>query len=158
MENGEWDRPSERIIAEDWERFTGGPPVVGVLREYQPSDLDGLRWRDPMGEAFGLVTWWIDGEVAEIVSLHASPEGSGKGPGLLDAAEAELKRRGVKRVTIATTNDNPRALNFYVRQGYRLVRLHLDAMDRVREAKPGVPSIGRDGIPLRDMWELEKEL
>ena len=112
----------------------------------------------PQGRGVWLVTWWIDGEVAEIVSLHASPEGSGTGAGLMDAAEAELKRRGVKRVTIATTNDNPRALNFYVRQGYRLVRLHLDAMDRVREAKPGVPSIGRDGIPLRDMWELQKEL
>ena len=158
MQYGEWDRPTQKSIAEDWERFTGGPPVIGVLRSYLPSEVDGLRWRDLGGEAHGLVTWWIDGDVAEIVSLHASPEGSGTGAVLMDAAEDELKRQGVKRVKIATTNDNPRALNFYVRQGYRLVRLHLDAMDRVREAKPAVPSIGRDGIPLRDMWEFEKEL
>ena len=41
---------------------------------------------------------------------------------------------------------------------YRLVRLHLDAMDRVRQAKPQVPLTGNHGIALRDMWELEREL
>ena len=51
-----------------------------------------------------------------------------------------------------------RALAFYVRRGYRLVRLHLDGMDRVRAAKPQVPDAGNEGIALRDMWELEKEL
>ncbi len=45
-----------------------------------------------------------------------------------------------------------------MRRGYRLVRLHLDAMDRVRQAKPQVRLIGDEGIPLRDMWELEREL
>ena len=76
----------------------------------------------------------------------------------MDAAEEELRRRGVKTVHLVTTNDNHRALSFYVRRGYRLVRLHLDAMDRVRQAKPQVPLIGDDGIPLRDMWELERDL
>ena len=31
-------------------------------------------------------------------------------------------------------------------------------MDRVRSLKPQVPSEGQDGIPLRDMLELEKDL
>jgi len=44
------------------------------------------------------------------------------------------------------------------RGGYRLLRLHLDAMDRARRLKPRVPLTGNDGIPLRDMWELKKEL
>jgi hypothetical protein len=76
----------------------------------------------------------------------------------MDAVEEELRRRGVKAVHLVTTNDNHRALSFYLRRGYRLVRLHLDAMDRVRQSKPQVPLIGNDGIPLRDMWELEREL
>ena len=59
---------------------------------------------------------------------------------------------------VVTTNDNARALAFYIAHGFRLVRLHLDAMDRVRRAKPQVPATGRDGVPLRDMWELRKEL
>jgi hypothetical protein len=76
----------------------------------------------------------------------------------MDAAEEEVRSRGVKTVVLATTNDNVRALSFYIRRGYRLVRLHLDAMDRVRALKPGVPSTGREGVPLQDMWELEKIL
>jgi hypothetical protein len=76
----------------------------------------------------------------------------------MDAAEEELRRRGVRNVHLITTNDNVRAVAFYQRRGYRLVRLHLGGMDRVRAAKPEVPLTGNDGIPLRDMWELQKEL
>ena len=90
--------------------------------------------------------------------MHADPQGGGTGTRIMDAAEEELRTRGVKTVVVATTNDNVQALNFYIGRGYRLVRLHLDAMDRVRARKPGVPSTGRDGVPLRDMWELEKNL
>jgi GNAT superfamily N-acetyltransferase len=158
MTEVEFEHPSEEFIAQDWEEFTGGAPVFGLLRGYEPPDVDALAWRDPHRKGHGLVTWWVDGEVAEIVSVHAEPSGTGMGARLMDATEAELKRLGVKQAVIATTNDNPRALAFYVRRGYRLVRLHLDAMDRVREAKPHVPLIGNDGIPLRDMWELRKEL
>jgi hypothetical protein len=57
-----------------------------------------------------------------------------------------------------TTNDNLRAIAFYVRHGYRITKLELDSLDRVRKEKPDVPEIGMDGIPLRDMFELEKEL
>jgi GNAT superfamily N-acetyltransferase len=145
-------------IEADWREFTGGPPVIGVLRNYEPHDVEGVLWRDPGSGRNGVVTWWVDGERAEIVSVHAEPAGGGTGTRLMDEAEEELWRRGVRRVIIATTNDNVRALNFYIRRGYRLVRVHLDAMDRVRAAKPGVRTIGRDGVPLQDMWELEKIL
>jgi len=145
-------------IEADWREFTGGPPVVGVLREYESSDVKGIVWRDHGSGRSGVVTWWIDGDLAEIVSVHSEPPGGGTGTRIMDVAERELRCRGVKTVVLATTNDNTRALNFYIKRGYRLVRIHLDAMDRVRVRKPGVPSIGRDGLPLQDMWELEKHL
>ena len=145
-------------IEADWRQFTGGPPVVGVLREYDPADVEGIVWKDEASGRTGVATWWIDGAQAEIVSVHAEPPGGGTGTRVMDAAEEELRERGVKTVLLATTNDNVRALNFYIRRGYRLVRLHLDAMDRVRALKPGVPTTGRDGLLLQDMWELEKLL
>ena len=145
-------------IEADWREFTGGPPVVGVLREYAPQDVEGVIWRDEAGGRRGVVTWWVGGAQAEIVSVHTEPQGGGTGTRIMDAAEEELRRRSVKTVVLATTNDNVRALNFYIRRGYRLVRLHLDAMDRVRARKPSVPSTGREGVPLQDMWELEKVL
>ncbi|HLB27125.1 MAG TPA: GNAT family N-acetyltransferase, partial [Dehalococcoidia bacterium] len=134
-----------------------GLPIVSVEREYLPADVEGLAWREG-GDVLGLVTWAIEGERAEIVSLDALQEGRRIGGRLMEAAEAELRRRGVRTLRVVTTNDNPRALSFYVRRGYRLVRLHPDAMDRVRWLKPRVPLTGADGIPLRDMWELQREL
>jgi len=142
-------------IEADWREFTGGPPVVGVLRVYESSDVEGIVWRDPDLGRVSVATWWVDGERAEITSVHAEPPGSGAGTRVMDAAEGELRRRGVKTAIVGTTNDNSRALNFYIERGYRL---HLDAMDHVRALKPEVPRTGRDGVPLRDMWELEKAL
>ncbi len=136
---------SQEFIARLWQE-EWGLPNVSVRRQYMPTDVEGLAWRAADGNDIGLVTWAVDGDRAEIVSR------------LMDAAEEELRRRGVKTVHLVTTNDNHRALSFYVRRGYRLVRLHLDAMDRVRQAKPQVPLIGDDGIPLLEMWELERDL
>ena len=140
-------------------RSNWGLPVITVARDYMPDDLDGgFLWRDSSGEAQGLVTWAIHGEYAEIVTIDAFIQGVHIGGRLLDAAEAELARRGVHRLSTTTTNDNLRALAFYVRRGYRLTRLDLDGVDRVRAAKPGVPATGNDDIAIRDMWELEKQL
>ncbi len=153
----ELTRPTTEEIDRDWREFTGGPPVVALLREYEPSDVSGgLLLGD--GPTRGLVTWYIDGDVAEIVSLHAEPQASGGGTLLMDAAEEELRHLDVKRAVLVTTSDNTKGLRFYVKRGYRLTRVYLNVMERVRRFKPDVPEVGRDGIALRDMWELEKEL
>lgn len=149
---------SPEEIARDWEQFTGGPPVVGVLRRYAPEEVESLALRDGEDRLAGLVTWWVQGDRAEIVSLHAATPGRGTGTALMDAAEAALRRRGVRQAVLATTNDNLTAIRFYVRRGYRLVHVHLDAMDAVRALKPAVPTVGAGGIPLRDLWEFRKDL
>jgi hypothetical protein len=105
-----------------------------------------------------LIVWHIDSDKAEIISIDAYQQGRHIGGRLLDGAEMELRKRGVSCIAITTTNDNLRAITFYVRRGYRLVRLDLDGMDRVRAVKPEVPAIGQEGIPLRDMLVLEKQL
>lgn len=148
--------PTE-LIARLWQEHWG-LPIVTPEREYMPPNVEGLVCRAPDGRTLGLVTWAVDGQRAEIVSVNALGPGRGIGSRLMDAAEEELLRQGVTTAHLATTNDNLRALSFYVRRGYRLVRLHLDAMDRVRRGKPQVPLTGNDGIPLRDMWELERDL
>lgn len=142
-----------RVWSERW-----GLPVIALARSYRPDDVEGIALAEQGGAIGGLVTWKTFDDGAEIVTLDAWPTGQGRGTRLLQRAEQELRRRGVKRLFLVTTNDNPRALNLYVRHGFRLVRLHLDAMDRVRARKPDVPLTGADGIPLRDMWELEKPL
>ncbi len=154
---GRIDAATTELIARLWEEHWG-LPIITADREYMPPDVEGLVYRAQDGRTLGLVTWAVDGQRAEIVSLNALETGRRIGSRLMDAAEEELRRRGVRTAHLVTTNDNPRGLSFYVRRGYRLVRLHLDAMDQVRRTKPQVPTTGNDGIPLRDMWGLEKPL
>ena len=59
---------------------------------------------------------------------------------------------------LVTTNDNLRALAFYQRRGFRIIAVHTDAVARSREAKPEIPAVGDNGIPILDEIELEKEL
>jgi len=144
----------DRMLRERW-----GLPIIAGERVYEdPAKLKGLVWRDAAGAVQGLVAWSIEGDQAEIVSIEALEQGRHIGGRLLDGAEAALRSRGVRRLRVVTTNDNLRALAFYLRRGYRLTRLHLDGMEWVRAAKPQVPQSGAEGIALRDMWELEKEL
>ena len=44
------------------------------------------------------------------------------------------------------------------RRAFRLTKIELAGMARVRSKKPQVPLVGQEGIPPRDMLELEKEL
>lgn len=143
----------DRLVRENW-----GLPVVCIDRLYEPADLEGLVWRDVSGEIRGLVTWAVEDDRAEIVTMDAFVQGTHIGGRLLDAAESELRQRGVQTVAVVTTSDNLRAQAFYMRRGYRLIRLDLDGMERVRALKPGVPETGHEGLPLRDMWELRREL
>lgn len=154
---GRFEAADATFIDEQWRRLWG-LPVVSLDREYQPTDVEGLVYRDDGGAPRGLVTWYVGGDRAEIVSVDAFEQGRHVGGRLLNGAEEEMRRRGAKRATIMTTNDNLRAIAFYVRHGYRIVAVHLDAMDRVRQLKPEVPKTGHDDLPLQDVIELVKQL
>ena len=100
---------SQEFIARLWQE-KWGLPNVSVRRQYMPMDVEGLAWRAADGNEIGLVTWAVDGDGAEIVSVQALESGRRIGSRLMDAAEEELRRRGVKTVHLVTTNDNHRAL------------------------------------------------
>ena len=124
----------------------------------RPADCPALVARLD-GERIGLLTYHVDAEGLEVVTLDSLREGLGVGHALLDAAEAEARRRGCRRFWLVTTNDNLRALGFYQRRGMRLVALRPGAMDEARlTVKPQLAEIGNDGIPLRDELELELAL
>ncbi len=147
---------SPEVIERLWSDFTR-LPIVTVSRTYgDPSQAEALVCRDDEGRVRGHVSFAADGDTGEIVTLEAIIPGKHIGGRLIDAAEQELRARGVRRIVVTTTNDNLRAQAFYQRRGYRLTRIELDGVERVRALKPGVPLAGHDGLPLRDMWEYEK--
>ena len=155
--DGRLEPAPRELIARTWADIWGGEPIISVRGRHAVADVEGLAWTED-GEARGLVTFAVDGDEGEIVSIDAFEEGRHVGGRLIEAAEAEMRRRGGKTAWVTTTNDNLRAFGFYVRRGYRLVRVELDGVERVRAAKPDIPAVGNDGIPLRDMWELAKPL
>ena len=106
----------------------------------------------------GLITCRIAGGDMEILSLDSLREAQGIGTALLNAAVSEAKRRGCGRITLVTTNDNTRALRFYQKRGFDMVRLYRNALDESRRLKPEIPLLGEDGIPLRHEIELEMRL
>ena len=145
---------TEEIQAVWDERWFG--LVVGLDTVYTPSDVDGLALVDDQDELVALVTHHVDGPSGQIVTLDTILRGRGFGRRLLEAVESTFHQRGLGRAWALMTNDNLRAAGIYLSRGYRLVRVHLDAVERVREHKPKLPERGYEGIPIRDLWELEK--
>lgn len=107
------------------------------------------------GEITGLITCRTRGGEMEILSLDSAVENRGVGSALLEKAVSEARRLGCARVFLITTNDNTRALRFYQRRGFDMVRLYRNALEESRRLKPEIPPVGNDGIPLRHEIELE---
>ena len=97
---------------------------------------------------------YVDGD-CEIVTLDSEREGQGLGTKLIDAVIEEARNHNCKRVFLITTNDNLKALGFYQKRGFELVRINRGAVNESRKIKPGIPLIGMNNIPLRDEIELE---
>ena len=140
-----------RVWAERWGEF-----MVTPERTYSPAELEGGALYDG-DELVALVTWLWEPGGAEVTSLDAFVEGKGYGSAAMDHVESIIRDAGGQRARLFTTNPNIGAITLYMRRGYRVVKVHLDSMDRVRALKPGVP-LEEDGLPLRDMWEMVKEL
>jgi GNAT superfamily N-acetyltransferase len=142
-------------IKEVWEdRWFG--LVVCISTVYRPPDVEGLALVDHHDEPVGLVTYHVEWPAGQIVTLDTIIRGRGFGRRLLEAVESKFHDRGLGRAWALMTNDNLRAAGLYLSRGYRLVKIHLDAVDCVREYKPKLPERGYEGIPIRDLWEFEK--
>lgn len=109
-------------------------------------------------ERAGLLTWSVQGDECEVVTIDSLIERRGVGRALLAAAAAEATAMGCRRLWLITTNDNLPALRFYQRLGWDLVALHRGAVDEARRLKPEIPHVGLDGIALRHELELELPL
>jgi 2-oxo-4-hydroxy-4-carboxy--5-ureidoimidazoline (OHCU) decarboxylase/GNAT superfamily N-acetyltransferase len=108
------------------------------------------------GSPVGLLTYRLDGDQMEALTVHAQASGHGAGSALLAAAVEEARRAGARRLWLVTTNDNLHAIRFYLRRGMHVARVHEGAVDRDRELKPEMARVnGENGIPMRDLVEFE---
>ena len=148
----EGDRPMLAwLVAELW-----GSEVVAVhSTSLRPAELGGFI-AERSRRVAGLLTYQLVGSMLEIVTLNALDRRAGIGTLLIEAVADKARRFGCHQIRLTTTNDNVDALRFYQRRGFRLAELRPGALDRARQLKPEMPTVGDYGIPLHDEIDLTR--
>lgn len=139
-----------RLLEEHW----GSTKVVSRGRIHKAHELPGFIAMQEDKPA-GLVTYRIDGNECEIITINSLVEGAGIGSALLESVRDVAASAKCNRLWLITTNDNMKALRFYQKRGFLLVTVHPNALEQSRRLKPEIPLVGIDGISLRDEIELE---
>ncbi len=139
-----------RLLKEYW----GSTKIVSRGGIYHADELPGfIAVQDD--KPVGLVTYRIDDNECETVTMNSLVEGAGIGSALLDAVKVVAASAECNRLWLITTNDNMKALRFYQKRGFLLVAVYRNALEQSRRLKPEIPLVGTDGIPIRDEIELE---
>ncbi len=148
------DRPMLAwLVAELW-----GSEIIAVHgSSLRPAELGGFI-AERSRRIVGLLTYQLTGDEMEIVTLNALERRAGIGTLLIEAAADKARRFGCRQIRLTTTNDNVDALRFYQRRGFRLAELRPGALDRARQLKPQMPTVGDYGIPLHDEIDLTRSL
>ncbi len=144
-------------VKERTELLFGGDFVVSRTEVHDPHKLPGFIATESR-ERVGLITYCINGEVCEIVTIDALCQYMGVGTLLLDKVEAMAREAGCTKLWTITTNDRLDAQRFFQKRGFFISDVRLGAMTKIRLLKPNVPRIGDYGIAVRDELEFEKPL
>ena len=139
-----------RLLEDHW----GSVKIITRGKIHQADSLPGFiaiqQWK-----AAGLVTYRIDGDECEIVSLDSLAERIGIGSALINAVRSVAIAARCKRLWLITTNDNLAAVRFYQKRGFVIAAIHCNVIDQSRKLKPEILRLGIDDIPIRDEIELE---
>jgi len=139
-----------RFIEEHWYSRI----VMSHGRAFYPDQEQGfIERRD--GEIVGLITYHIENDAMEILTLNSTLEGARIGSSLMLNAIEATRRQDCKRVWLTTTNDNLRGIGFYQRLGFRMVKINLGVVDEARKVKPQIPTYGERGVRIQDEIVME---
>lgn len=134
---------------------TWGDEFIIVHDEiFFPCSLPGFIAKSK-NENLGLVTYNLQHDHCEIITINSLREFQGIGSALLEEVITVVKNKGVNKISVVTTNDNLLALRFYQKRGFVLSSVSVGAIGRSRAKKPHIPTFGLYGIPLRDEITLE---
>lgn len=141
------------LLKEHW----GGPVIVTRGRLHQADQLPGFV-AIRQSERVGALTYRVDEDQLEVVSLNSLEERQGIGTALLMAAVSAARAAGCHLLRLVTTNDNTAAIEFYRHRGLRLIAVRHGAVEAARRLKPEIPEYGADGVRIRDEIEFEREV
>ena len=141
----------KNFIIKHW----GAEKVISRRKVYYPEKLAGfLAVKNK--KHLGLITYNINGNSCEIITINSTIRRKGIGTALIKAVQKVAKASHCRRLWFITTNDNLYGLWFWQKRGFLLKAVHPNAIAFSRKLKPQIPKIGNFGIPIRDEIELEK--
>jgi GNAT superfamily N-acetyltransferase len=149
---------SKNALTDFFVKHWGSPQMVISSGIFICDELDGFAVVDTNHNIIGLLTYLLEVEECEIISLDSLIENKGIGSTLLQEVEYLAKLNCCKQVKVITTNDNLHALGFYQKRGYQLKSLYVKAVDNARKIKPEIPLIAENGIQIRDEILLVKKI
>ena len=141
------------ILKNEW----ACPPIVSRGRVLDATSFPGFIFLNN-NKISGLVTYNIEFNECEIVTLDSFEENMGIGTALINSVLAAAKEKFCNRIWLITTNDNTKAIRFYQRRGFDLVAIHINAIEQARKIKPSIPLFGIDNIPIKHEVEFEVRL
>ena len=142
-----------KFIYENW----GSVLSVSRGKVHDTSKLPGFICKE-QDKIIGLITYNIENDECEIVTLDSKISNKGLGTQLLNRVIDKAKLKKCKRVWLITTNDNSNAIKFYQKRGFEWVGFYKDAMKEYRRLKPEIPESGNDNIPIKHEIEFECKL
>ena len=141
------------ILKNEW----ACPPVVSRGRALDATIFPGFISL-VNNKINGLVTYNIELNECEIVTLDSLNENMGIGTALIESVLTVAKDLSCSRLWLITTNDNIKAIRFYQRRGFDLIAIHVNAIEQARKIKTSIPLIGIDNIPIKHELEFEIRL
>lgn len=166
--NSEWKRPIESEVRfrpkedrdKEWIAETvrgwGADFIISRQRKMYPQKLPAFIAEEGDGKKVGLITFNIENDECEIVTLDCFEKFQGVGTNLLNLALEEARKTNCRRVWLVTTNDNLDAVRFYYRRGFTMSAVYPKSWNLAREIKPQIPQIGQHAIPVIDEIEFER--
>lgn len=139
-----------RFIEQHWHSRL----IMSRGRSFYPHQEHGLIERRD-GQIVGLLSYHINDEGMEVLTLNATLVGQGIGSSLILDAIAEARKKQCRRIWLTTTNDMLRAIGFYQRLGFRMVAINIGAVDEARKTKTQIPTVGERGIEMHDEIVME---
>ncbi|WP_243456535.1 GNAT family N-acetyltransferase [Mobilitalea sibirica] len=139
-----------KILKEEWIC----PPSISRGRIIDTTILPGFLFIEDK-VIKGVVTYHIENEECEIVTLNSFEENRGIGSALIKEVLDMAKKNNCQRLWLITTNDDIKAIRFYQKKGFDLKAAHINAIEVSRKLKPSIPLIGMDDIPIKHEMEFE---
>ncbi|MFC1898604.1 GNAT family N-acetyltransferase [Candidatus Cloacimonadota bacterium] len=140
----------DNLFIREW----GSTKIVTQGKLYDVNDLLGFIAEIGI-KRVGFITYRIDHDECEVISLNSLKSGLGIGKVLLSEVIEQARNNNCKRVWLITTNDNRKAQKFYEHLGWELVKIHKNAIAISRKLKPEIPLLGFNDIPIRDEFKYE---